>query len=146
MPIVDGSLKQQIFEIENKMANRAEKAFLDLISNGYHLHWKVGMTNKQLLDRLLIQYENAIKAMQEEVIKPVDKEMQLNGMPPSMYVTADIIKRLHKGYLRFVYDTTDERLKQYFQEEQAKEELNSHEDAETLPDGSSKPEDYVDFI
>lgn len=146
MPIVDGSLKQQIFEIENKMANRVEKAFLDLIHNGHHLQWKDGMSHKQLLDRLLIQYENAIKAMQEEVIKPVDKEMQLNGMPPNMYVTADIVKRLHKGYLRFVYDTTDERLKQYFQEEQAKEELNPTEDTETLPGGSPKPEDYVDFI
>lgn len=143
MPIVDGSLKSQIFEIENKMANRTETVFLDLVSNGRHFSWKADMTNKQLLDRLLIQYENAVKAMQEEVIKPVDKEMQLNGGIPNMHITADIVKRLHKGYLRFVYDTTDDRLKQFFQEEQAKEELNPPEEPVTSPDDS---EDHIDFI
>lgn len=151
MPIVDGSLKQQIFSIESKMANRVEKVFLDLVSNGQHLQWKEDMTNKMLLDRLLIQYENAVKAMQEEIINPVNKDIQLNGAPPNMFVTSDIVKRLHKGYLRFVYDTTDERLKQYFQETEVKEELNPTDEEvitgeDTLPDGSPKPEGYVEFI
>ena len=151
MPIVDGSLKQQIFNIESKMADRTQNVFLDLVFNGHHLGWKEGMTNKMLLDRLLIQYENAVKAMQEEIIKPVNKEIQLNDGPPNMFVTSDIVKRLHKGYLRFVYDTTDERLKQYFQETEVKEELNPTDEEvttneETLPDGTPKPDGYVDFI
>lgn len=141
MPIVDGSLKQQIFNIENKMADRVQSVFIELISNGHHLEWKEDMTNKILLDRLLIQYENAVKAMQEEIIKPVNKEIQLNGGSPNMFVTSDIVKRLQKGYLRFVYDTTEERLKQYFQETEIKEELNPTDEEittgeDTLPDGS----------
>lgn len=145
MPIIDGSLKQQIFNIENKMSDRVEEVFLDLLSNENYLQWKDGITTKMLLDRLLIQYENAVKAMQDEIIKPVNKDIQSNSMPPNMFVTSDIVKRLNKGYLRFVYDTTDERLRQYFKETDVKEELNPT-DQETLPDGSPKPDDYVDFI
>lgn len=151
MAIVDGSLKQQIFNIESRMADRAQNVFIDLVSNGHHLDWKEGMTHKMLLDHLLIQYENAVKAMQEEIIKPVNKEIQLNGGPPNMFVTSDIVKRLYKWYLRFVYDTTDERLKQYFQETEVKEELNPTDEEvttgeDTSPDGNPKPDGYVNFI
>jgi hypothetical protein len=153
MPILDGSLKQQVFNIETRMADRVEKVFLHYIESPDYLDNIGAETSKQLLDWLLIQYENAIKAMQEEVIKPTEwRDPTKNPSMPNMMESSDVVKRLNKGYLRFVYDTTEERIKQYFTEKQMKDTLNPT-DEETPPQESKpihndedKPEDWVDFI
>lgn len=132
MPIVDGSLKGQVFEIESRMAKRVEEVFMARTQGALDGIW-TQVTPKQVLDRLLIMYENAVTAMVEEVIKPV--EYHIRGghqMIPTMQESAEIVKRLNKGYLRFVYDTTEERLKQYFEENAVKEALNPSGEVEVV--------------
>ena len=145
MPIVDGSLKQQIFEIENKMAKRVEDVILSCAADyDIFTRWREDLTLKEVVDYLLIQYENAIKAMQEEVIRPTDMRKH-DGMP-NMVESADIVKRLNKGYLRFVYDTTSTRLQQYFEEKKAKDDLNPIEEIKVDPATGEPTNDCVDFI
>lgn len=137
MPIVDGSLKGQVFEIEARMAKRVEDVFMARTQGALDGVW-TRVSAKQVLDRLLIMYENAVTAMVEEVIKPVESHIRGgHPMTPTMQESAEIVKRLNKGYLRFVYDTTEERLEQYFKETEAKEALNLDDDVEvvdTTPD------------
>jgi len=138
MPIVDGSLKGQVFEIEVRMAKRVEEVFMARTQGALDGVW-TRVSAKQVLDRLLIMYENAVTAMVEEVIKPVESHIRGGHQTtPTMQESAEIVKRLNKGYIRFVYDTTEERLEQYFKETEAKEALNPDDDVEvvdTTPDG-----------
>ena len=139
MPIVDGSLKGQVFEIETRMAKRVEDVFIARTQGALDGVW-TRVSPKQVLDRLLIMYENAVTTMVEEVIKPVEAHVRHGNQPmtPTMQESAEVVKRLNKGYLRFVYDTTEARLAQYFEETEAKEALNPDDDVElvdTTPDG-----------
>ena len=128
MPMFDSSLKSQVFEIEARMAKRVEEVYN---SWGQYEH-DGGPTPKEILDRLLIIYENAIETMKKEIIAPV--EPPVRRVPhqqlipnPTMMQSVDMVKRLNKGYIRFVYDTSPIRLKQFFEEQEVREDLNPPE-------------------
>ena len=126
MAIVDASLKQQIFNTEDRMADRVKEAlsWFEVNENDEN------PTYKQVFDYLLILYENAIHNLKEDIIKPYDDPPARPPKvtpKPSMMETTDIVKRLNKGYLRFVYDTSKERILQHFKEEEVKEDLNPSE-------------------
>ena len=126
MAIVDASLKQQIFHTENRMADRVKES-LSLFEDSTEVG---NPTYKQVFDYLLILYENAVHNLKEDIIKPCDdpRPRQPKVTPsPNMMETTDIVKRLNKGYLRFVYDTSKERILQHFKEEEVKEDLNPSE-------------------
>lgn len=123
MAITDSSLKAQVFEVETRMAKKVEDVFYahTVTLDGI---W-VNVSAKELLDRLLIIYENAVSSMIQEVVKT--EEYRIHNRVPTMVETAEIVKRLNKGYLRFCYDLSDERLEQYFSEKAVKDELNPPE-------------------
>lgn len=127
MAIVDASLKQQIFNTEDRMADRVKEAlsWFEVSENDEN------PTYKQVFDYLLILYENAIHNLKEDIIRPCDdhpaRPPKVTTPKPSMMETTDIVKRLNKGYLRFVYDTSKERILQHFKEEEVKEDLNPSE-------------------
>ena len=127
MPILDGSLKGQIFEIESRMSKRVEEVF-----NYYDSHKLVDYPAKLMLDKMLLLYENTIEAMKQDIVAPFDGPNDPH-MQPNMMQSTDIVKRLNKGYLRFVYETSPTRMQEVIEENKAREELNNEkaqEDAE----------------
>lgn len=118
MPIMEANLREQFYIVEGKMADRAAEVIANAISIDEI------MTVETIAKHVMDLYENRVIELKETLAKHYSKKRQPD-IQPDLDEAVDIVKKLNKGYIKFVYDTRLDRLKLTFAGEYA--ELNGTE-------------------
>ena len=142
----------EVIKTQNKMADRiAEvvKKYQDREAEGKGSNV---ITSSKVAQQLLIKYENIVNDMiyhAQEFSRPRGEDGR-SAMPPIPPSTKDILmftKKLNKGYIKFVDDTSEEKIAALFHEDLVNDSIenelgitNDEGTTDVTPEGLVKPD------
>lgn len=118
-------LQEQISIIQGKMMDRAMEVFKK--------YEDAPDTEKlDMFDTLMTLYNKYIEGLVDDILTPLNNPADQRPLTPVTFTY--LVRRLYKGYARFVYDTTDSRLHQLKDEYYSNKEANTEEEPQPTPE------------